>query len=769
MTLILAQICLYLEILLVHILLYQSSSALGTLENAKEEDANVRELHDSFYSGRNVWDISLEFLSLNARQSISGNHASRMVRSVNTSIETVKNILSFECGNSGGKSFKSDIRLKTSELEIIAVDLFQTAVDAAIETANLINSMHKNGGQTEWPKFYEVVLGNTVENIDRFNHKKDNDNNNNNIANNNNKKNILQFCIVTKSDTVCAYVSNASFHHPESDNFSWYYEELGEKYVTKHNEFDSNGSIIEPINRTTSYPHVVKSDGKWSAEPYLDCSVSGLWIITYAVPFIYGNTTFGGSWSLSEVPVNVAFCLSLIKLTTVHCCDVDCVFIPGNGFILGSYMCKCNLSGENLTVDTNNSVESRCRVVENRMEFRTCLLALQMLCVAYVLILIIMVRRFRRLKVLNYDSPWMIIVVLIGAILLYSELIPMYFDSPSNKLCFLQRWLREVGYAVTFGTLVLKVYRKLAIFQTRSASRVLVRDRDLIKWILVIIFVMSGYLAVWTVSTMEDTKYCGYQMVVNGSTTDGRQFRTCDVEWWDSVLGIIEFAFLMFGLYLCYLVRSAPSEFNEIKYVTLAIFDEAFVSLILYIIRNTLLVLVYKLLHDDHFRERMNSRIIYDVKCQASVKRNPGTANDYTFGADVREELRRLYTQLEIYKTHSMKENNPHIPSKKRSAGKRWRDTRKLSRGPSLRTQSYHSESEIERSSDVGKSTESLSKPLENMCEGTTRMHSLDRGETNRRKFTLDRNDPAVRKKNNVTSSLDKADASFSNNRTCKL
>ncbi|XP_071942798.1 metabotropic glycine receptor-like isoform X2 [Antedon mediterranea] len=778
MTLNVAQIFLYLEILFVHVLFHQSSSAHGPPgENDKKDVSFQRE---TFFSRGNPWDVSLNVVQSNRKNTAI--RTGRSTLSDNTGL--VRELLSIDCSTENYET-----KIQTSNLIIFAEDLFEIATNAALETANLINSMHKNGGQTDWPKFYQVVLGNTVEHIDKSNDI------NEHIGL---KNNTLQVCVVSDV-TACKYVSNTSSNLMELDSvYRPKFEGIGEKYEEKH---------MYNENRMTLYPHVVRSDGEWS-EPYLDCSKSGIWIITYAVPFIFRNNSCGGivtvDINLDGIDINQCDDVHSIFSGTHQCPEgSECIFRSNNGFKLGSYACKCNISGEHLSVNENDSVSLGCSVVytSNRMVFRACILGLQMLCVVYVFVLIVMVRWFRRLKVLNYDSPWMIIVVLFGAILLYCELIPMYFDVPSNNLCFLQRWLREVGFAVTFGTLVLKVYRKLAIFQTRSASRVLVRDRDLIKWILVIIFVLSGYLAVWTVSTMEDTRYCNYQMVVNGSTTDGRQFKTCDVEWWDSVLGIIELVFLMFGLYLCYLVRSAPSEFNEIKYVTLAIFDEAFVSLILYIIRfltwdemepdwkflvhflrsqltTTVmvsiivlpkLVLVYKLLHDDHFRERMNSRIIYDVKCQASAKRNPGNANDYAFGADeVREELRRLYTQLEIYKTNSMKENNPHIPSKKRSTGKRWRDTRKLSRGASLRTQSYHSESEVERSSDVGRSTESLSKPFENMCE-SSRMHSLDRGESNRRKFTLDRSDPSiVRKKINSTSS-DKADCSFTNNRTCKL
>lgn len=70
-----------------------------------------------------------------------------------------------------------------------------------------------------------------------------------------------------------------------------------------------------------------------------------------------------------------------------------------------------------------------------------------------------------------------------------------------------------------------------------------------------------------------------------------------------------------------------------------------------------------------------------------------------------------MYTQLELYKTKSLRIDNPHLPSKKRSSGPRWRPPRRFSRGHSLRTHSGHSESEF--SSEIARSNESLTKAVE--------------------------------------------------------
>ena len=46
-----------------------------------------------------------------------------------------------------------------------------------------------------------------------------------------------------------------------------------------------------------------------------------------------------------------------------------------------------------------------------------------------------------------------------------------------------------------------------------------------------------------------------------------------------------EVVFLVFGIYLCYRVRAAPSEYSEGTYVSAAICYECFISTVFYILR----------------------------------------------------------------------------------------------------------------------------------------------------------------------------------------
>jgi G protein-coupled receptor 158 len=52
----------------------------------------------------------------------------------------------------------------------------------------------------------------------------------------------------------------------------------------------------------------------------------------------------------------------------------------------------------------------------------------------------------------------MLEVVLMGALLLYSSVIVLYFE-PSPVTCALGNWAREIGFVFMYGALVVKLYK----------------------------------------------------------------------------------------------------------------------------------------------------------------------------------------------------------------------------------------------------------------------------------------------------------------------
>ncbi|KAI4903059.1 hypothetical protein NFI96_023042 [Prochilodus magdalenae] len=163
-----------------------------------------------------------------------------------------------------------------------------------------------------------------------------------------------------------------------------------------------------------------------------------------------------------------------------------------------------------------------------------------------------------------------------------------------------------------------------------------------------------------------------------------------------------EFLFLLWSVYLCYAVRTVPSAFHEPRYMAIAVHNELIISAIFHVVRFTLaqelhpdwmlmlffahthltvtvtlgLLLVPKFLFaGTHLRDDIATEAYED---ELDMGRSGSYLNSSITSAwsehsldpeDIREELKKLYSQLEIYKRKKMLANNPHL-QKKRSSKK---------------------------------------------------------------------------------------------------
>lgn len=71
--------------------------------------------------------------------------------------------------------------------------------------------------------------------------------------------------------------------------------------------------------------------------------------------------------------------------------------------------------------------------------------------------------------------------------LLYSFQIIVRFFEPSLLQCLLEPWARELGFIICYGAIILKLYRHLIDFRTRKAHRWIVKDTDLLKYLLIMV------------------------------------------------------------------------------------------------------------------------------------------------------------------------------------------------------------------------------------------------------------------------------------------
>ncbi|XP_056440285.1 probable G-protein coupled receptor 158 [Gadus chalcogrammus] len=332
---------------------------------------------------------------------------------------------------------------------------------------------------------------------------------------------------------------------------------------------------------------------------------------------------------------------------------------------------------------------------------RLAVLAFQCMCMLLLFASMVLVYRYRRNKGIRASGLILLEAILCGALLLYFPVLILYFQ-PSVFRCILLRWVRLLGFSTVYGTLTLKLYRVLKVFLSRTAQRVpYMTSWRVLRLLGIIMLVVCWFLVAWTSAVCQHPDPRGALIHV-GYTPDRLQFSMCLMDRWDYMMAVAEFLFLLWSVYLCFAVRTVPSAFHEPRYMACAVHNELVLSAIFYIVRFTLaselhpdwmlllffththltvtvtlgLLLVPKFLFTvSHLRDDIASEAYED---EMDMGRSGSYLNSSITSAwsehsldpeDIREELKKLYSQLEIYKRKKMLANNPHL-QKKRSSKK---------------------------------------------------------------------------------------------------
>lgn len=342
---------------------------------------------------------------------------------------------------------------------------------------------------------------------------------------------------------------------------------------------------------------------------------------------------------------------------------------------------------------------------------RTGLKVAQGVIMATVLLLGLVVFKKRKCKVVA-SSMWMMLETLLLGALLMQTAVVLRFVEPSLWMCLLEPWCREMGFVVCYGSIILKLYRILVEFRTRKAHRWVLKDRDLLRHLGAMVLAVFAYLAALTAASLHFYNE-GFQLLDTVTTDDGMVYPHCKVFWWDWVTQAAELVSLFVGIHLAWVSRSFRTQFNERAFLCAALFVELIASTALYVgqaVRvatrtanlspTTVLVFYF-------IREQMSVTIVLGlvfIPVLWLARRQPAArsllptldnlgkpADGSSSGAgtgfhssdvdvtevtlkdmnpdDIRAELKRLYTQLEILRNKQMRHNNPHI-SKRRGGRK---------------------------------------------------------------------------------------------------
>ncbi|KAM4884593.1 putative G-protein coupled receptor 179 [Sylvia borin] len=410
-----------------------------------------------------------------------------------------------------------------------------------------------------------------------------------------------------------------------------------------------------------------------------------------------------------------------------HRCDLNstqCVPQESRGLVLGRYLCRCKpgfygaggvASGAWAgAAGTDGGSLLRCRpcrpgcvtceddtpcLVQEDSVLRAAVLACQACCMLAIFLSMLVAYHFRRSKRIRTSGLVLLETILFGSLLLYFPVFILYFK-PSVFRCIVLRWVRLLGFATVYGTITLKLYRVLKVFLSRSAQRSpYVSSGRVLRLLAPILLLVLWFLAAWTMAALDRARR-NLPLVTPGRTARGLRFPLCAHDCWDYMMVIAEMLFLLWGSFLCYATRAVPSAFHEPRYMGIALHNELMVSAAFHLVRflvvpslhpdwtlllffahthgtvtmTLALLFIPKFLHTGSpLREEITAEVYED---ELDMRRSGSCMNSSIASAwsersldpdDIREELKKLYRQLEVHKTWRMATNNPHL-AKKRSS-----------------------------------------------------------------------------------------------------
>ncbi|XP_004434657.1 PREDICTED: probable G-protein coupled receptor 179 [Ceratotherium simum simum] len=479
--------------------------------------------------------------------------------------------------------------------------------------------------------------------------------------------------------------------------------------------------------------------------PFLECQEGRLrpgWLITLSTTF-YGLKPDLSPEVRGQVQMDVD--LQSVDINqcasgpgwyaNTHLCDLNstqCVPLESQGFVLGRYLCRCRpgFYGASRTGGVEKSAAQptgqfgspqgssrrllRCQpcaegctscmdatpcLVDEALVLRAAVLACQACCMLAIFLSMLVSYRCRRSKRIRTSGVVLLETILFGSLLLYFPVFILYFK-PSVFRCIALRWVRLLGFAIVYGTIILKLYRVLQLFLSRTAQRgPHLSSGQLLRRLGLLLLLVLGFLAVWTAGVLER----GIQhtsLVTRGHTPTGRHFYLCHHDRWDYIMVVAEMLLLCWGSFLCYATRAVPSAFHEPRYMGIALHNELLLSAAFHAARfvlvpslhpdwtlllfffhthstvTTTLALIFipkfwklgappreeivdEVYEDELGLQRSGSYLGSSIASAWSERSlDPG---------DIRDELKKLYAQLEVHKTKEMAANNPHLPKKRGS------------------------------------------------------------------------------------------------------
>lgn len=183
-------------------------------------------------------------------------------------------------------------------------------------------------------------------------------------------------------------------------------------------------------------------------------------------------------------------------------------------------------------------------------------------------------------RIIQASSPTFLCLVVVGANFSYIGTF-IAIVTPTVFTCSAYQWFKYLGFAIVFGSLLIKTYRIEIIFNSKGRKVSAIKDIYLLIRLLAYIAFWILLLAIYVgVSDLRPTVYRLKEVNTDTFFIQFRISQTCDYGYFNYGLMGLVLLTLLYGCVLTYLVRDTPSAFNESKWIGLSIYNWTFVGII---------------------------------------------------------------------------------------------------------------------------------------------------------------------------------------------
>ncbi|KAJ3106383.1 hypothetical protein HDU97_006368 [Phlyctochytrium planicorne] len=192
-------------------------------------------------------------------------------------------------------------------------------------------------------------------------------------------------------------------------------------------------------------------------------------------------------------------------------------------------------------------------------------------------------------KIFKASSPVFLALILLGANISFISIYLLSQYPMTSSSCITYGWLKYLGFAVVFGSLIVKTYRIFVIFTTKKKGKQNLSDGILMSYFLVLLTIWVIILLIWTIVPSQrpfldsDVRY---KLDDFGAVASVEVMPYCNFTSFNYVCLAAMVITLAVGVFLTYAVRDTPGAFNESQWMAYAIYNWVVIGIVLNAIAN---------------------------------------------------------------------------------------------------------------------------------------------------------------------------------------